>query len=785
MQAVPPVVFRTPPSFPVGSSPWQIVVGDFNGDGVPDMATANFSDSTVSVLLNVGGGSFAPAGTYPVGAYPDALAVGDFNGDGRLDIVTANGNGWNQPGTLSVLLGRGDGAFLSALNLTVDRGPRGIVVADFNGDGKADIATAISGGWFETDQVNVLLGQGDGTFEPPVSYKVGMAPRWIAAGDFNHDGRPDLVAVNSGPSASGNTASVLLNKGDGTFFPATNYTIGAYPGFVLVADFDRDGNLDFATANGSISVLLGRGDGTFNAASNISVPSGAGQIAVADLDGDGNLDLAAQGDGAVGVLLGDGSGGFAAPVSYSIGASLACIGAADFNGDAKPDIAVAGWYDNSVLVMSGLGDGTFKSATDTYGVGGSINGIISGDFNRDGQLDLVTVNSSANSVSALIQQTNGIFLPAVNYPVGSGPRSVKAGDFDNDGWTDLVVANFDGTLTMLRGRATAPGGFTNRWMNDFLGTVVIGSNHTDVAVGRFNSDSNLDIVTPNYYGASLSVALGDGTGNFDEMYPPAIPVNTAPTCVIVEDFDGDGRADVAVGYGGGYKISIATGNGDGTFNPKVDIDTWEIPWWITSADVNGDGKPDIIAAHYDWRRVSVMINQTTIEGPITFAPPLMHDVANDPVCLTVADFNGDNLLDIASGNCASVSVLLGRGDGTFNTATNYWVGGAWVAAGDFNRDAMPDLAIDLGGKVGLFWNDTLPRLQISMVGGAARTKSAGTGAVRVTYPAWKPYQLQVSTNRSGAASWQTISNTPTTIGSHYVITNAITGGHQMYRLKRP
>jgi hypothetical protein len=154
--------------------------------------------------------------------------------------------------------------------------------------------------------------------------------------------------------------------------------------------------------------------------------------------------------------------------------------------------------------------------------------------------------------------------------------------------------------------------------------------------------------------------------------------------------------------------------------------------------------------------------------------------------VTVADFNGDNLLDVASGNYASVSVLLGRGNGTFNTATNYWVGGARVASGDFNKDGMPDLAIDLGSKVGLFWNDTLPRLQISVVDLAARSKSgAATRGVRVAYPAWKPYQLEVSTNLAEAAAWQTVTNLPATVGTQFVVTNATTGGSQAYRLKRP
>ncbi len=791
---VPPVVFRTPPTFAVGDGPWQVVSADFNRDGIADLATVDFDVNTVSVLLGLGGGIYGTLTEFVVGNHPDSLTVADVNGDGNIDIVTANGEGWSGPGTVSVLLGRGDGTFETVRTFTTAQGPKGVVVADFNGDGNADIATAISGGWRATNQVNVLFGHGNGSFDPPATYTVGWVPSWIAAGDFNGDGHPDLVTADNGGGSMGTTISVLLNKGDGTFWPATNYTVGSYPSCVLVADFNKDNKLDIAVADSygagpAVSLLLGRGDGTFNPASTFPCPAGASQLAAGDFNSDGKLDLAALGggydSGAVSLFLGDGVGSFAAPVTFNIGVGLQGICSADLTGDGRLDLAVSAGYDNTVLLMPGNGDGTFKSVTDTYAVGGSINGMITGDFNRDDQLDLVTVNYSANSVSVLLQQTNGSFLPAVNYTVGSQPHSVKAGDFNNDGWTDLVVANFDGTLTMLRGRTTAPGVFTNNWNNGFLGTVTIGGSHRDVAVGYFNSGMHLDIVTPNYYDASLSVALGDSTGAFHTPYPPVIPVNSGPTCVIVDDFNGDGMADIAVGYDGGFKISIATGNGDGTFNPKADINTWEIPWWITSADVNGDGKPDLIAAHYDWRRISVMINLTTNGGPITFAPPIMHDVANDPVCVTVADFNGDNVLDIASGNYASVSVMLGNSDGTFNTATNYWVGGARVAAGDFNKDGMPDLAMDLGSRVGLFWNDTLPRLQISMVGGAARSKTAGSGGVRVAYPAWKPYQLQVSTNLTDDASWLTLSNSPATLGSQYVITNTITGGNQTYRLRRP
>jgi hypothetical protein len=477
----------------------------------------------------------------------------------------------------------------------------------------------------------------------------------------------------------------------------------------------------------------------------------------------------------VSVCLGTGTGSFGGPTPFNIGASLQAIASGDLNQDNELDLVVAGGYDSSVLLMAGKGEGSFKSSTDTYAVGGEMHGLITADLDQDGQLDMATVNLNNSSVSVLLQQTNGLFRPAVSYLVGSQPYAVKAGDFNNDGRLDLVVANFDGTLTMLRGRTTAPGVFTNDWNNGFLGTVAIGSNHTDVAVGYFNAGAHLDIVTPNYYQASLSVALGDGTGAFHTPYPPTLPVNSGPTCVIVDDFDSDGKSDIAVGYEGGFKISVLTGRGDGTFNSKVDIDTWEIPWYITSADVNFDGKPDLIAAHYDWRRISVMLNLTTSGGPVTFGPPLMHDVANDPVMVAVGDFNGDNRPDIVSGNYASLSVLLGNGDGTFATATNYFVGGRHAAVGDFNKDGMPDIALDLGSRVGLFWNDTLPRLQISKA----------VGGARIAWPAWKFYSLEASASVGQAKSWQSVTNTPVTFGSQYVITNACEGGLQAFRLKRP
>jgi len=231
-----PTMFLTARSFFIGAyQPSSVAVGDFNGDGKPDLVTANDRDNNLSVLLGQGKGTFRLVARYPVGKNPNSVAVGDFNGDGKLDLVTANYLG----NSVSILLGNGDGTFQAAVNYAGGNGP--VAVGDFNGDGKLDLVTTNS----------VLLGKGDGTFKAAVNYAVGTGPQSVAVGDFNGDGKLDLVTAN------GEILSVLLGKGDGTFETARNYSVGAQGGeSVALGDFNGDGAPDVVIADGTYGVAV-------------------------------------------------------------------------------------------------------------------------------------------------------------------------------------------------------------------------------------------------------------------------------------------------------------------------------------------------------------------------------------------------------------------------------------------------------------------------------------------------------------------------------------------------
>ena len=364
---------------------------------------------------------------YGVGSNPSGVATGDFNGDGKLDLAVANAN----DGTVSILLGNGDGTFQPAINYAVG-GAFSIAVADFNGDGKPDLAVSLQ---TESGGVAVLLGKGDGTFQPAAYYAADSDSQSVAVGDFNADGNLDLVVSNYNAF----TVSVLLGNGDGTFRAPTNYRVGSSPRAVVVADFNGDGKLDLATANqdsGTVSVLLGNGDGSFQGAVNYPCGNYPQSIATADLNGDGTPDLvvANQNGLDIGVMLGNGDGTFQAPVHYPVPSRPQRITLADLNGDGKLDLAV-GYYacsdnnpppcsNNTFGVSLGNGDGSFQAPANF--VGGTFfdtaPAFVAADFNGDGRMDLAEPLSSGHTISVLLQPTP--YSAAVQSPISADGSSV-------------------------------------------------------------------------------------------------------------------------------------------------------------------------------------------------------------------------------------------------------------------------------------------------------------------------------------------------------------------------
>src|ERR1035437_6535866 len=281
--AVPQMHFSAPTNFNLGAPCDQICAGDFNGDGVPDLAL-RFNGIYLSILTNNGNGALAAFTNYNTSLYMNSIASGDFNNDNKPDIVTV------MDSFVKVWLGNGDGAFMST-NVSFNSYGYGnaVTTGDFNRDGKLDMAVLAQ------HEFQIFLGQGDGSFTFLTNYSAGNPSYSIAVGDFNGDGKPDLTTVNFYDGS----ISVRLNNGDGTFGAEKKYKTAFGPVAVAVADFNGDGNLDIVTANvgtsESLAILPGNGDGTFGTALT-NFPGVGGflnqSLAVADFDGDGKPDIA-------------------------------------------------------------------------------------------------------------------------------------------------------------------------------------------------------------------------------------------------------------------------------------------------------------------------------------------------------------------------------------------------------------------------------------------------------------------------------------------------------------
>ncbi|HEV2177758.1 MAG TPA: FG-GAP-like repeat-containing protein [Terriglobia bacterium] len=424
------------------------------GGGVSNVAFFSVANPlSRTVLVGSGGGN--------VGPNPVDIVGGDFNKDGKADLAFLNSNCGTpcRQGSVTVLLGNGDGTFQPGVSYPTDRGPAHMVVGDFNNDGNLDLAISNK----DYDAVTVLLGNGDGTFGAPTDSSVVETEGVVTAGDFNGDGKLDLALLTTET-----TIEVLLGNGNGTFQSPVSYATPPGPSSVAVGDFNGDGYLDLVVpvAQG-ISVFPGNGDGTFQSAvvSNYNFVSGPVVIA-ADFNGDGKLDLAIGGGAGINVLLGNGDGTFAPPNFYQTGNATSVV-TGDFNADGKLDLAQVGVNFNFVQILNGNGDGTFQSSVAPSAV--CPVALATGDFENDGLLDLAyvgrleygtyteittpLVSIFPTSLTFSTPQIVGTASPAQMLfltNTGSQPLSLSSLTFTGNG-----AANFQNTTTC--GRTVAAG----------------------------------------------------------------------------------------------------------------------------------------------------------------------------------------------------------------------------------------------------------------------------------------------------------------------------------------
>jgi Bacterial Ig-like domain (group 3)/FG-GAP-like repeat/FG-GAP repeat len=344
--------------------------------------------------------------------------------------------------------------------------------------------------------------------------------------------------------------------------------------------------------------------------------------------------------------------------TYATGGNPSSVAIADFDGDGNLDLAVANWPGSSVSILLGNGDGTFQTHVD-YATADASTSVAVGDFNGDGKLDLAVTIIYSNTLAVLLGNGDGTFQPQVDYPTGNAPEFVAAGDFNRDGKLDLAVTNnSDATVSILLGN----GDGTFQPGVPFATGPAPGS----LAVADLNHDGKLDLAVTNYTGNSVSILLGNGDGTFRPQAGYA--TDFFPTSVTVGDFNGDHKLDLAIAnIGSEGTVSVLIGNGNGTFQPQVEYKTGtgfsSIPFSVAAADVNGDGKLDLVAANEGDDTGNACISVLLGNGDGTFGASANYFSGSSPGSLAIADFNHDGAPDLVSGDLLrlSVDVLLNTG----------------------------------------------------------------------------------------------------------------------------
>ena len=717
----------------LGERPESVALGDINGDGIMDIVTANIESNDVMVLAGDGGGSFAPVAGSPfaVGGSPRSVALGDVNGDGALDIVTSNNSS-----DATVLAGDGGGGFEAVAGSPFAVGGQALSVAlgDVNGDGTLDIVTANT---FD-DVVAVLAGDGGGGFAAVAGspFAAGSNPRSVALDDVNGDGELDIVTANT----FDDVVVVLAGDGGGGFAAVAGspFAVGNSPQSLAVGDVNGDSALDIVTANffGDVTLLAGDGSGSFAAVAGSPFAVGGILVSVAldDINGDGAIDIVTanvrNSSGDVRVLAGDGGGGFAQVTGspFAVGNSPESVALGDINGDGATDIVTANSDSNDVTVLAGDGGGGIvELAGSPFVLATDPSDIALGDIDNDGMLDAVISRKARDDVLVLRGLGNGSFS-RVDAPVsvGDSPESVALGDINGDGALDIVAANnVSNDVTVLAGNGG--GGFIPVAGSPF--TVGSFPFPVSIALGDINGDGALDIVTANRESSDVTVLAGDGGGGFAAVAGSPFPVGFFPQSVVLGDVNGDGALDIVTPNLFPEDVTVLAGDGGGGF-AAVAGSPFAVggqPVSVALGDVNADGALDIITANGNGSSDDVTVLAGDGVGGFAAVAGSPFEAGGGPQSVTLRDINGDGTLDIVIANRFpdNVTALGGDGGGGFAAAIGspFAVpdGPIALTAGLADGDSLPDVLVLSNGT-----EETLTSLTTAPVIDLAISKTSGS-----------------------------------------------------------
>jgi hypothetical protein len=713
-------------SYDGGLLPNDIASGDFNGDGILDLAVLNQGQTTTQpplgpaayrVLFGNGDGSFRPCAPFSLnGGDAQYLMAGDLNGDGKSDLVI------DMVGVapFQVLLSNGDCTFTAAPDVPAGSNA---LLADWTGDSKLDLMIVRLGTTPPT--IEVRRGVGDGTF---VSTPLGQIPVQtisfpFLSADLNNDGRPDLVA------GTGNLGiRTFINNGDGSFQQILATANGKMDRGVL-ADMDGDGKVDIVIASRSLptnamEMYRGDGHGFFgpSPAWHIDLNGDAFTLNAADINGDGRIDIVLMLAGSgVSVYLGQ-AGGVALHETIYVGSQPYRSVLANFDGKNGKDLAYVSPFELTTYVFLSDKDGNLAALTPNptpLPFGSVFRAGLLEDFNEDGIPDLAAMHcdtqTTCDQVGVAPGLPGGFFGAAIFYPAGIDPSAMTAADVNGDGHLDLLAVNQESSVDLIvPGTLSVLFGLGN---GTFLPQTSYGVGYgpTALLTGDLNEDGAPDVVVIDTgysdagYQGDIAIRMNNGHGTFGPDQRILTGLN--PRDVKIGDFDGDGHLDLATATKGFYpdfpaEVDIRRGLGNGTFGPPQAIGTGISFTSIAAGDLDSDGDLDIVATDLGNTNDPLNVGNAVVflnHGGLHFTAAQTLIGGSSPDNARLQDVNGDGIDDFWTDNFNSydISIYPGRGDGTFAPGERYTVlGYTPLLIGQFDGDPRPDLIV--GGGVQTF-----------------------------------------------------------------------------------